>query len=583
MKKKNLFIAFLACLPLALGVSCVDDAYDLSEDIDFTIQVGGSDFAIPGGATEAIPLSKLLKVNEGDIVKIDPVSGDYYLLKEGNPAYSFVKVPAFSFAQPVIDPIVKDLGFSPVSPAMLKSSDITFSADIRPAEFNTDFALNSVSVPAEVKSLSRVNANIVLQVKLLYNTPLVRKATLDDVAIYLPSFIISKSVDANHIVHVSNATITPGVPYTVDIEVEGLNINSEMFNAATHTLSVQGNVSLQGSVSVKSSDIDVSAISSPSIALSAIVSVKDASASDGNIHIVSATGKVAPDINVNVDPITLGGLPDFLDGDDVVLDVANPMVYISADNSTPVKAVVNADFTAFSRFGTVNVVAPKFEIPAMASTLFCLSPLAPDDQSAVHVSVPDLPRLVDKIPDQINVNVAAAAADEETTIRLGSNYSFTTNYKVKVPFLFGENLKIVYTDTLGEWNEDIKDVEFTRAKITGTAHNNIPLDVTLSAKGLGVAQSNGERPIINGVTARVVVPAQNGDDVIHALTTADIVVEIEETVPGSVKLLDGVAIYISATGTPSVPAESRVINKNQTFQLTNIKLKIPGGVKVDLN
>ena len=229
MKKKNLFIAFLACLPLALGVSCVDDAYDLSEDIDFTIQVGGSDFAIPGGATEAIPLSKLLKVNEGDIVKIDPVSGDYYLLKEGNPAYSFVKVPAFSFAQPVIDPIVKDLGFSPVSPAMLKSSDITFSADIRPAEFNTDFALNSVSVPAEVKSLSRVNANIVLQVKLLYNTPLVRKATLDDVAIYLPSFIISKSVDANHIVHVSNATITPGVPYTVDIEVEGLNINSEMF------------------------------------------------------------------------------------------------------------------------------------------------------------------------------------------------------------------------------------------------------------------------------------------------------------------------------------------------------------------
>ena len=422
-----------------------------------------------------------------------------------------------------------------------------------------------------------------MQVKLLYNTPLVRKATLDDVAIYLPSFIISKSVDANHIVHVSNATITPGVPYTVDIEVEGLNINSEMFNAATHTLSVQGNVSLQGSVSVKSSDIDVSAISSPSIALSAIVSVKDASASDGNIHIVSATGKVAPDINVNVDPITLGGLPDFLDGDDVVLDVANPMVYISADNSTPVKAVVNADFTAFSRFGTVSVVAPKFEIPAMASTLFCLSPLAPDDQSAVHVSVPDLPRLVDKIPDQINVNVAAAAADEETTIRLGSNYSFTTNYKVKVPFLFGENLKIVYTDNLGEWNEDIKDVEFTRAKITGTAHNNIPLDVTLSAKGLGVAQSNGERPIINGVTARVVVPAQNGDDVIHALTTADVVVEIEETVPGSVKLLDGVAIYISATGTPSVPAESRVINKNQTFQLTNIKLKIPGGVKVDLN
>ena len=44
---------------LLLFSSCVNNDYDINGDIDFTITFGGSEFAIPGGSTEEIKLTKV--------------------------------------------------------------------------------------------------------------------------------------------------------------------------------------------------------------------------------------------------------------------------------------------------------------------------------------------------------------------------------------------------------------------------------------------------------------------------------------------------------------------------------------------
>ena len=55
MKKKHLKLGSCALMASLLTLSsCVDNDYDLTKDIDLTIQVGGSEFAIPGGETEPI-------------------------------------------------------------------------------------------------------------------------------------------------------------------------------------------------------------------------------------------------------------------------------------------------------------------------------------------------------------------------------------------------------------------------------------------------------------------------------------------------------------------------------------------------
>ena len=110
--------------------------------------------------------------------------------------------------------------------------------------------------------------------------------------------------------------------------------------------------------------------------------------------------------------------------------------------------------------------------------------------------------------------------------------------------------------------------------------NKIPLDLHLTATALTTDGVNALP--LDGVTAVVRVPSQDNDD-IKANSTTDIVIEILEETPGQVKQLDGLALKVTADGSSEVSADNRILNSNQTLQLRNVKLKVPGGVKIDLN
>ena len=70
MSRKHFSTAFSSVLVSSLFLfSCVDDGYDLSKDIDLTIEVGGDAFMIPLGYTENITLDKMIDTT--DVLKLD--------------------------------------------------------------------------------------------------------------------------------------------------------------------------------------------------------------------------------------------------------------------------------------------------------------------------------------------------------------------------------------------------------------------------------------------------------------------------------------------------------------------------------
>ena len=73
------------------------------------------------------------------------------------------------------------------------------------------------------------------------------------------------------------------------------------------------------------------------------------------------------------------------------------------------------------------------------------------------------------------------------------------------------------------------------------------------------------------------------DNILKANSTADIIVEIRESVKGRVSQIDGLEITLKAYANKSTPESQRIINANQTIQFRNIRLKVPGGVRIDLN
>ncbi len=93
------------CIGLAATgvVSCVDHDYDLSEDIDVTIQLGGDNLTLPGSSTDRLFLSKILDLEQGSSIKAVEndgeyglAKGDYVLIQDGNSSPSRFEVPEVS-------------------------------------------------------------------------------------------------------------------------------------------------------------------------------------------------------------------------------------------------------------------------------------------------------------------------------------------------------------------------------------------------------------------------------------------------------------------------------------------------------
>ncbi|MDY6000098.1 MAG: hypothetical protein SPJ05_07625 [Candidatus Limisoma sp.] len=581
--RKSIY-AFASSLLLTLCASCVDDTYDLSKDIDLTINVGGSEFAIPGGETEAIPLSKILKIDSGDLVYIDETTGNYYASKKGTPASSTIHVNGFSFDEPDIKPTYKEIEFEPETMlyARIAGTGINFTAVLNEEDYTSDFEMSATDLPAEIVSLSQIYADINLSIDLYYSSKQLKKAKIKDIIIDLPDYLITEGTDAGNIVHIRNLDVYSGNTVTTNVKVKGLNIIAGMMNTTKRTLDIAGTVKLYGELSVNSNDIDGLGTEAPAFVFVSQVKIKDAAKSDKKVHILGAKGIFNPDIDINIDPITIGALPTFLRDQDVVLDLSNPMILFTANNATPLNADVNARLRATSETSEVIVTPPTFRIPAQSAQTYCISPYAPADKTLVHVCTPDLPKLIQKIPKNIYVDASVTAVNEETIVDLDADYSFDTDYSIWAPFRFGDNLCFAYRDDWGNWNDDIRDLDFDMINVTGTAINKIPLDIEVSAVALGIADSSGERKPLNGVTAKVKIVNET-DNILKANSPADIIVEIRESVKGSVSQIDGLEITLKAYANKSTPESQRIINANQTIQFRNIRLKVPGGVRIDLN
>jgi len=206
-------------------------------------------------------------------------------------------------------------------------------------------------------------------------------------------------------------------------------------------------------------------------------------------------------------------------------------------------------------------------------------------EDVIHVEVPNMPSLITKIPDLFEFDVITEATDEETEIELNKTYTITTDYNVNVPFVFGPKITtIVYKDSVDGWYDDLKDYEVKQINATAAAINKIPLGLNFTAEALTV-DDQGKSKILDGVVVTVIVDGEK-DGIIKAgnnntATESSLVIEIVEKTPGAVKMLDGLAFEVVAASTTG--AEGQQLNENQTLQLKNVRLKVPGGVIVDLN
>lgn len=311
----------------------------------------------------------------------------------------------------------------------------------------------------------------------------------------------------------------------------------------------------------------------------------------GDITITSAKGKFNPDIDLgNLGNIEINNVPDFLTGDEVNVNLHNPIIELEIGSDIAVTGKVSGTIVATFDNGKPNrsVDIPKMTIKPNANTRICICKHregVDDTQYDEVVEVPNLSDIFATIPKTIKFDADASAdATKEAEVKLGHKYIITPKYNITAPLAFDAGANISYTDSFDGWNEDIEDCEFaegTYIELTADIENKLPAYLDVNADAIDVDGNKMSQDLIEVKVSNSIAASTDG---VQAKTTP-IIITLREKKSGMLKKVDGLEYNIKlAAGEGNDAIVGKTINAyHHTITAKNIKVKLVGKIIADFN
>lgn len=562
-----------------LGITaCVDNAYDLSKDVDMTITVGGENLSIPGSNTDLITLEKIFDLAPESDVKAD-ANGNYALTMSGEGSESSVNVENVTIEGSEIetDPSTTELNFQYV-PNQNAEADV---------DDYTSFNVNKTDVTEDVVSLDYANVTSMSSLDLTFDGSARQLHLSKDFTVTFPEYMTIRcdgdtrfQAEGNTITFTKDVHISRGSRLSIPVSVTAIDFkqmpDGEGLVERGH-LVIRGDIPVKGQAYLLAEDF----LTHQDVQLKLNTEINI-----GNIELTEVTAVVDPQIDITIDPVMVNELPDFLQNNEVEIDMTDPKIFLYVTNESPVAVNFSADMIPYKDGQAQHTVilgdkpngTEPITIPANKTDyVICLHRL--EDAAGIEadqiITVPDLNNLVAKIPDEIRTeNIEATAVQTPITLELGRDYNVKTDYNVVAPLQFNDQTRIVYNDQMDDWNSDMEDIDARHAEISLTATNTIPLGMTMTADAI-----DPDGNVLNDITATVEGGISAGTP--DAPTTSALTIRLESKADGALKNMDGIAYRVEA----SVPTEVQgiTLNESQSLKLDNVIITVKGGVTVDLN
>ncbi|WP_304320773.1 hypothetical protein [Phocaeicola plebeius] len=581
MKKIYPLWGFLLSFPLWM-VSCVDNKYDLDKDIDMTINVGGEHLTIPAGSSDTAYLSKIIEVEEGDILQPDATTRVYHLTKKDD-----IDVEPTTVKEVTISETTTNL--SPTEIVNATSSSVEVPATV--TTFG-DFEAKSNNIDEALKELGALYAkapvDLILTIDFQKEQSLnFTRVQANKLKIVFPDYIVFKAeegIQGHELILDGQVLSENGSSYSRTLKVEGYKF-SENAGAGKKpnggTLTIEGVISMEG-------EVVTSGVSGTGIlSLVPKTVLREMTAN-------SVTGVIQPEIKAETTNIELNDLPDFLKDEETRMDITNPVILLRAENQLETPVEVDAVLTPMkgnaqidgkevkvgSGYGKTPVVlASGKNVIALSRTGECTI-----EGVTSNVKVEDMNNLLETIPDDIEVDLQPVVRNEDYyTAELGRAYEMPSSYEVDVPLSFEQNLNIVYNDSVQDLNKDLNDLDkviLKKANVLLTVDNAIPLKLQLKPENVLIKDVYG-----NELTAvkktieedkQYVTESTDGEKPV----TSELVLNLTSEDTAFLSKIDRICFKLtavpgSATGVP--------LKDTQWLKVTSIKLSVPGGVNIDLN
>ena len=581
--KRRPFIA-TALLLTSLGVttSCIDNSYDLNKDIDMTVNVGGEHLAIPVGYTEQITLDKIIELDEGDDLQL--VNGEYHLLKsdkidETNTSVKMVTVNASSNPINSIK-VINDRTYP--QPEDVTVENIESEGSVNTEAHGIDEAVIEIgSLTANTPAKLTLSFEINKTSSISYSD-----VTIDKMTITFPDFIKFEEGQSGlngQVLTISNKTLSSST-YTIDLYISKY-VFGEKYGDGNKVKEENGDriIKIENQKITVKTDVTVHqarGTGSLSITPTAILAAMTVS---------EVNGTIKPDMDVKPTEVELTNLPDFLQDEEVKLDITNPVFSFKANNPLNEEIEMDGIMTGYKngkvtktvKIGSGNGGVP-IKLKPSGNKQQTISIVRNEktvvETGATKVIVPNLNDIIETIPDRISVELKPAVkTDDYYTVNLGQDYVLNSEYNIDIPLSFGSGLKIVYEETIDDFDLDLEDVDIKKAVLSINAVNTIPLAMEIKNDNVSALDANGN--VIKDIDVTVEGTITESKDGKTEVSSA-LNVNLNETAEGAISKLDGLKLKITA-----VPGQATDIQllSTQWMQLKDMKLKIPNGIKVDLN
>lgn len=489
VKKTYPLWGFLLSFPL-WTVSCVDNKYDLDKDIDMTVNVGGEHLTIPAGSSDTAYLSKIIEVEEGDILQPDATTRVYHLTKKDD-----INVEPTTVNEVTISSANTDLTKELVGTGSSASASIT--TDL---EEENNLTAKASDIDEALIELGALGAETPVSLTLTFeflNTGNLTfgSVTAKNLEIQLPDFLMFEKGEVEEgnklILNDEELKNAQKVLHVIGYEF-GEKAGEGEKPDENRTITIDGKVTMKGQV------VTSGIGGSGSLTMAMHVTLGEMTAN-------SVTGVIQPNIEAENAKIELNDLPDFLKDEETRLDITNPVILLIAENPLATPVQIDAVLTPMKNNTQIEGKEVKIgegydkkpiELAPNKKNLIALSRTGESSiEEATNVKVEDINNLLETIPDDIEVKLKPVVRKKDYyTAELGIAYEMPSSYEVDVPLSFEQGLNIVYNDSIQDLNKDLNDLDkvgLKNVKVILSVDNAIPLKLQLKAENVQIKDVYG--------------------------------------------------------------------------------------------
>ena len=560
-------------LPLNLVANGISITFSDMFDFKPNPNLSNNSYVINGAIPDFIELELVAlhinkDLNNGKLSLTEKISiGGGVTLQQGT--VNSLDIENLAGSELVFEAIISDL--------MIESSSIEMKN--LEAEFSDKTALDLVinDIPSEIVALDSIliksGASLKLEIQINNMPDLGGKPLNADIKVKFPQMLQfgSGQVSATNELIIKEAFVNGKLARTVNLrslKFDGSDLNGK--------LSIIDDIDFDVSVSVENPTINSADLDGKDISVDVKVTIS-------GLEFAKVYGKFNVDISDQLDipEVALDDLPDFLKGDDVVLDIANPVISLTTESNLGIP--VSAELSMTKIIGgapladdklTFTISIPKAATPAeMLKTGYWISPSSSGMPTGYQFIQRDVQNLFKPIPDKFKLELKPTInTNVQHLIDLNATYNMKVKYDFIIPFSFGKDLSIVVRDTIENISLDLGDVNINTGsmELLGRITNSIPLDLNLQLmimdENFNILSVTDEQTILAG--------APDGTGVV-----SNIAIKLADDF-GDLKRMSKIALTFRATSNTTVAGTPI---RPENYVVADLKARIGGGITVNIN